>query len=45
MHLVGFIIRIFHDVRSPERQNRKLRVHLFLLCITTTPALFGLVFL
>ena len=20
MHLVGFIIRIFHDARSPERQ-------------------------
>ena len=20
MHLVGFIIRIYHDVRSPERQ-------------------------
>ena len=22
MHLVGFIIIIYHDVRSPERQNR-----------------------
>ena len=22
MHLVGFIIRIFHDARSPERQNK-----------------------
>ena len=22
MHLVGFIIRIYHDARSPERQNR-----------------------
>jgi len=21
MHLVGFIIRIFHDARSPERHN------------------------
>ena len=21
VHLVGFIIRIFHDARSPERQN------------------------
>jgi len=21
MHLVGFIIRIYHDARSPERQN------------------------
>ena len=23
MHLVGFIIRIYHDARSPERQKRK----------------------
>jgi len=22
LHLVGFIVRIYHDVRSPERQNR-----------------------
>jgi len=22
VHLVGFIIRIYHDARSPERQNR-----------------------
>jgi len=22
MHLVGFIIRIYHDARSPERQIR-----------------------
>jgi len=21
MHLVGFIIRIYHDAQSPERQN------------------------
>ena len=21
MHLVGFIIRIYHDARSPERQS------------------------
>ena len=21
MHLVGFVIRIYHDERSPERQN------------------------
>ena len=27
MHLVGFTIRIYHDARSPERQNRKKRVH------------------
>ena len=23
MHLVAFIIRIYHDARSPERQTRK----------------------
>ena len=23
VHLVGFIIRIYHDARSPERQNNK----------------------
>ena len=23
MHLVGFIIRIYHDARSPERQKKK----------------------
>ena len=23
VHLDGFIIRIFHDARSPERQNRQ----------------------
>ena len=23
MHLFGFIIRIFHDAQSPERQNLK----------------------
>jgi len=38
VHLVGFIIRIYHDARSPERQIRALlrlpgpllRVHLHL---------------
>ena len=24
MHLVGFIIRIYHDARSPEREKRCL---------------------
>ena len=24
MHLVGFIIRIYHDARSPERQSTVL---------------------
>ena len=23
MHLIGFIIRIYHDARSPERQIKK----------------------
>jgi len=26
VHLVGFIIRIFHDALSPERQNTIIRV-------------------
>jgi len=25
VHLVGFIIRIYHDARSPERQKRKVK--------------------
>ena len=29
MHLVSFVIRIYHDARSPERQN-------FLLCVPNT---------
>jgi len=24
VHLVGFIIRIYHDTRSPERQTRNV---------------------
>ena len=24
VHLVGFIIRIYHDARSPEYQNEKI---------------------
>jgi len=28
VHLVGFIIRIYHDARSPERQNRNICQHL-----------------
>ena len=27
MHLVGFIIRIYHDVRSPERQSPVSPLH------------------
>jgi len=29
MHLVGFIIRIYHDARSPERQIHNLDVSIF----------------
>ena len=28
MHLVGFIIRIYHDARSPERQYITMHGHL-----------------
>jgi len=28
VHLVGFIIRIYHDARSPERQIRNLFIYL-----------------
>ena len=31
MHLVGFIIRIYHGARSPERQNSLLLVLCYLL--------------
>jgi len=27
VHLVGFIIRIYHDARSPERQIQNITVH------------------
>ena len=27
VHLVGFIIRIYHDARSPERQNTQYHLH------------------
>ena len=30
MHLVGFIIRIYHHARSPERQIRHMTVRTFL---------------
>jgi len=26
VHLVGFVIRIYHDARSPERQIRHCRI-------------------
>ena len=29
MRLVGFIIRIYHDARSPERQSASLHRHEF----------------
>ena len=33
MHLVGFIIRIYHDARSPERQMQYLSLLLLLLLL------------
>ena len=32
MHLVGFIIRIYHDARSPERQTLVFICYRILLC-------------
>jgi len=37
VHLVGFITRIYHDVRLPERQSRDT-VTLLLLLVTTIPS-------
>ena len=34
MHLVGFIIRIYHDARSPERQIPHLRLWLLTPLLT-----------
>ena len=36
VHLVGFIIRIYHDAWSPERQSRDTVTHLLLLVTTTS---------
>ena len=30
MHLVGFIIRIYHDARSPERQTEMLLIYIYI---------------
>jgi len=30
MHLVGFVIRIYHDARSPERQTASPTCHYFI---------------
>ena len=30
MHLVGFIIRIYHDARSPERQKKKKNIYIYI---------------
>ena len=40
VHLVGFIIRIYYDARSPERQIRQY----FLLCIHLVTSRFGIFF-
>ena len=34
MHLVGFIIRIYHDARSPERQMELIVFNILKLVIT-----------
>ena len=37
VRLVGFIIRIYHDARSPERQIRTIFIHyVYLLCLFYT---------
>jgi len=39
VHLVGFIIRIYHDTRSPERQTDNFGMNLFeaqLVCSDTS---------
>ena len=35
MHLVGFIMRIYHDARSPERHKFEKFVHLVGFIIRT----------
>jgi len=41
VHLVGFIIRIYHDTRSPERQISETKVLKFIKCSITGPVLLG----
>ena len=38
MHLVGFIIRIYHDARSPESRKKKLSYSQFLSRYSSRPA-------
>ena len=33
MHLVGFIIRIYHDAQPPERQKGEYNWSIFQLCV------------
>jgi len=46
VHLIGFIIRIYHDARSPERQISKTRYSAVLsysvcqLCVIYTDTLY-----
>ena len=38
VHLVGFIIRIYHDVRSPERQKSQMMLNAVTMLGRTNPA-------
>jgi hypothetical protein len=42
LHLVGFIIRIYHDARSPERQSVQLYAFLVLLQRIWNHSFYGL---
>ena len=34
MHLVGFIIRIYHNARSPERQILQIIIYIYIFFIS-----------
>ena len=41
MHLVGFIIRTYHDARSPERQKRNTYATRYKLGVNTSHEFFN----
>ena len=41
MHLVGFIIRLYHDTRSPERQERVEFIRRSCQCLDHSAAMFN----
>jgi len=44
VHLVGFVIRIFNDARSPERQNIYIYIYVCVcVCVCVCERLCGLV--